>query len=1011
MKNARSLLLGVVAGLLPALPGYAQLSPEKSLETFKVAHGLQTTVWASEPGLVNPTNIDIDERGRVWALEGANYRKSVTRPEGDRIVIMEDTKHTGKCDSYKVFVQDKRLQSPLGICKLGNKLIVAQSPDVFVYTIDESGDHPVGEPQILFTGFGGVNHDHGVHAGVFGPDGRFYFNCGNEGGKGLVETADRKPVIDILGSDVGEKGTLYRGKPRPKGFNGPRQGFAFSCNLDGSDFETYAYNFRNNYELCVDSFGTVWQSDNDDDGNQGVRINYVMEGGNYGYTGPKGSNWGRDKDVFPGQTKQEAHWHQRWPGVVPNMLNTGAGAPCGILVYEGSLFPQQYFGALFHADAGPNVVRCYTVTPSEHVARAIMNSEDKSADNKPGAGYRAEPLDLIKAGDKWNRPDDVCVAPDGSVYVSDWYDPGVGGHATGDVGVKQHDWHLLNGRVFRLAPTGSKPSVPPLDLTTVPGQIAALESPNQATRYLGYTKLAAGGEAAAKALEEVYKTEKNPRFRARALWLLARSANGKRAVGDALKDNDSDIRVTAVRAARQIKMDMVQVAGEMLADSSAAVLRELCLAMRFETDDRAIPVLVKLADKYDGTDRWYLEAFGIGATDREKQVLEAWEKEHQNKDAANNRGIEWRLKMDPVPLGESASVDMKSQQLITEWWAVAPFVAAGASPLDQDFGPDKSPTRIDLHAAYSGPGGKQIHWERIKTIKGDDQKPQWVDFVKFCADRQFPTTHVVGYFATVINADEAGTARLLVGSDDAVKVWLNGKVLISDDVTRPVSLGDDNVPIELQKGRNVLLVKLRQGDGDSGLTAAVAAAKPVSFSLDLQPDSGRTAASAAPAAEKTPAFVTKDGQTLPDIPHLALLSGDPAAGEQVFRNADGANCIRCHQLGDTGGVLGPPLTVIGAKLSKAQLYEAILYPSAAIEMGYETWVVKTRNGDVLTGRKVEDTDDHVTILNADGKYIDVPVDQVERKVQQKISLMPEGLTQAMTRQDLVNLVEFLSQRK
>ena len=57
-------------------------------------------------------------------------------------------------------------------------------------------------------------------------------------------------------------------------------------NLDGSDFEVLGYNFRNNYELTVDSFGTVWQSDNDDDGNQGVRINYVMEGGNFGYTGP-----------------------------------------------------------------------------------------------------------------------------------------------------------------------------------------------------------------------------------------------------------------------------------------------------------------------------------------------------------------------------------------------------------------------------------------------------------------------------------------------------------------------------------------------------------------------------------------------------------------------------------------------------------------------------------------------------------------------------------------------------
>src|SRR6185312_5682586 len=307
MKMRTACVAGVFAAMACVVPAWGQKSPEQTAETFKLGPGLQASVWASEPQMVKPTDIDIDERGRIWVCEGANYRAFKTRPEGDRILILEDTHHTGKCDSVKVFVQDKRRVTPLGICKLGNKLYVAQSPNVLVYTIDESGDHPVGEPEVLFTGFGGVNHDHGVHAGVFGPDGRFYFNCGNEGGNSVIKYGDGRPVIDNLGSEVGTRAKIYRGKPKPPGFLGPRQGFAFSCNLDGSDFEILAYNFRNNYELCVDSFGTVWQSDNDDDGNQGVAINYVMEGGNFGYTGPKGSNWGRDEQMYPipGQTHQE----------------------------------------------------------------------------------------------------------------------------------------------------------------------------------------------------------------------------------------------------------------------------------------------------------------------------------------------------------------------------------------------------------------------------------------------------------------------------------------------------------------------------------------------------------------------------------------------------------------------------------------------------------------------------------------------------------------------------------
>src|SRR5439155_11525193 len=154
------------------------------------------------------------------------------------------------------------------------------------------------------------------------------------------------------------------------------------------------WNFRNNYELAVDSFGTVWQSDNDDDGNQSVRINYVMEGGDFGYKGPKGTSWTRDQALFPDQTRQEAHWHQRFPGVVPNLLHTGGGAPTGILVYEGGLLPEKYRGALIHADAGPNVIRAYLTAPD-------------------GAGYKAETVELVKASDHWFRPSDVCVAPDG----------------------------------------------------------------------------------------------------------------------------------------------------------------------------------------------------------------------------------------------------------------------------------------------------------------------------------------------------------------------------------------------------------------------------------------------------------------------------------------------------------------------------------------------------------------------------------------------------------------------
>src|SRR5204862_4084701 len=130
---------------------------------------------------------------------------------------------------------------------------------------------------------------------------------------GPVRDVAKRPVIDRDGNEVNSSGKPYR------------MGMVFRCNVDGSEVETLAHNFRNKYEVSVDSFGTLWQSDNDDDGNRGVRINYVMEFGNFGYTDEmNGAAWGtgwtaaKNKGA-PESEKPYYHWHQYDPGVVPNL--------------------------------------------------------------------------------------------------------------------------------------------------------------------------------------------------------------------------------------------------------------------------------------------------------------------------------------------------------------------------------------------------------------------------------------------------------------------------------------------------------------------------------------------------------------------------------------------------------------------------------------------------------------------------------------------------------------------
>jgi putative membrane-bound dehydrogenase-like protein len=616
--------------------GFGTEAAHKSVEQLKVAEGLGVALFACEPMVRNPTDMDIDEKGRVWITEGVNYRSSfqkwgVLQSAGDRIVILEDSNRDGAADKETVFYQDPTINSALGICVLGNKVIVSSSPHVFVLT-DQDGDGKADKRELMFTGISGKDHDHGVHAFVFGPDGKLYFNFGNSGKQlfyptepgvplhGDIGKVQMKPVIDSEGNEVHDKGKPYR------------MGMVFRCNLDGSALETLGWNFRNNYEVAVDSFGTLWQSDNDDDGNRGVRINYVMEFGNFGYademTGAGwGDGWNKAKSKGASEeTKILYEWHQLDPGVVPNLLHTGAGSPTGILLYEGRLLPKLFWNQMIHCDAGPGVVRAYPTM-------------------KDGAGYKAEMINILHTDDKWFRPADVCVAVDGSIYVADWNDAGVGGHHMADQKLEQ-----MTGRVYRVAPQGNQPMFIKLDFTRAAGCVNALQSPNQAARFLAWTRLHEMQARAEGPLEKLWKS-KEPTMRARALHLLARIRGKENTyVEAAIKDADADIRITGLRIARELKLDLIPKIKLLAKDSSPQVRRECAIALRRSTSPEAPKLWAQLASQYDGRDRWYLEALGIGAERQWDAYLDAWLAEAGSQcDSAAGREIIWRSRARKTP--------------------------------------------------------------------------------------------------------------------------------------------------------------------------------------------------------------------------------------------------------------------------------------------------------------------------------------------------------------------------
>lgn len=145
---------------------------------------------------------------------------------------------------------------------------------------------------------------------------------------------------------------------------------------------------------------------------------------------------------------------------------------------------------------------------------------------------------------------------------------------------------------------------------------------------------------------------------------------------------------------------------------------------------------------------------------------------------------------------------------------------------------------------------------------------------------------------------------------------------------------------------------------------------------------------------------------LPPLATLLERKGDAERGRKVF--AAHGTCAKCHKVRGEGKEVGPDLSEIGSKLSREALYVAILDPSAGISHNYETHTIATDSGTVVSGIKISDTDDSVTLRTAEAIEQRIPKQEIEEFVRQPVSLMPADLQKAMSVDDLVGLVEYLT---
>ncbi len=1054
--------LGVVALACWAPAARAQVGPDKSAAMLKPAEGLQATLFASEPMVNNPTNIDVDSRGRVWVAEGQNYRmthrKDLPRIEGaDRIKILEDTDGDGKADKVTVFA-DGIYPIPMGLAVeemydkdgkyKGARVYVGNSPDLLVFE-DTDGDDKADRRSALLTGFGGVDSDHGVHGMTLGPDGKLYFThgdgcCSFEAKDGSHKSRNFD-VVDKSGRHVMSSNLAN----------------TLRVNRDGTEFEVLADRQRNNYETSLNASGNIFTSDNDDDGNRGCRVIWVMDGGTYGYH-------------TPGSPR---HWGEEVPGNVPKLVGTGNGSPCGIMVYEGSLLPPPYKGGVFEADAGTRQINFFPI-------------------QRHGASFRTDYKVLLASDDPWFRPVDMTAAPDGSVFVADWYDAAVGGHAFRDQDT---------GRIYRVAPKGHKPRAIKADFATIPGLIAGLRSPVVATQDAARRGLIGRGqgdqrEAVTVALMALY-TFGDPIFQARALWVLG-AITPETAVA-ALKDPNATIREQAVRilgrdvsrvgtvaftkpearkppAAQAHLKDLLRMAD----DPDAGVRRELILAFRWLSTAEVGGALKALTKAWDGQDRWYLEALGLALQDREgpfiaelfdgpvfgdldldragqdghvalppyfpadrnEAYIAAGTADLPANALSKALGLAWRIhRTEAIPAlrrilpGLSAA---ELQQAADDALLQIPDKEAGVAMAEQALRSVDPGRKFALMNALGRKIGGPWRDARgsaavVRLVESSLADPAaripgialavasfdgryGPTLMGFARDEKAPEPVRLAAVEAVGRIRPPGTAEfvdaLLAGAKQG------GSTPIAEAAVRALPqlrdanpqllamIGGADYPLGLR--REALRVYARGRDGGRRVLDLAKGGK---LPDDLKSEATSIvhndpdARVRGDAADHLPAPKMASGRPLPTIKDLIARDGDPDRGRAVFARAASANaCAACHRVQGQGQWVGPDLSTIGTKYGKDELLRSILYPSAAIGYNFKSNVLALADGRVLTGLVVEEATDRIVLKTADGKRQAIRPADVENRKVIEVSLMPEGLAGAMTDGDLVDLVGFLS---
>jgi putative heme-binding domain-containing protein len=997
MKLRSSLALTAALTAFP-LPAHAQrdltqipdTNPDAQIASFQLPPGLEINLFAAEPLVKKPIQMAWDAQGRLWVASSAIYPQVKPGQDStDQILILEDTNRDGKVDKSTVF-QDG-LIIPTGIWPQDGGAYVANSTEL-LFLKDTDGDGKADQRTTLLTGFGTEDTHHILHTIRPAPNGALFM-------------AQSVYIHSHIETPFG---------PRRLGGSG-----FWEFQPETGRLEVFNLGQVNPWGLIFDPWGRSFTTD----GAYGEGINHT----------------------FPGAT------FRCLPNQLPRILtglNPGQPKQCGLERISGAHFPDDWQGQLITADFRGHRVNRFETTES-------------------GSGFTSKQLDdIVRSNHGSFRPIDMRMGPDGALYIADWYNPII---QHGEVDFRDPRRDKAHGRIWRVT-VKDRPLCPPIDYPklTETQLLDLLKASEDWVRHWAKQELKSRKISdLTKKLAAWLEANDDPRLVAEAAWTAEtcgladfswffttqyisnrpdRNEPRLRAAGLRLLSHlvrDKGLNAFTDSEGKPMPIETVEKSWAGFADDESPIVRLEALSLfRQARTAKAAEAASRILNHPVDTNL----DFAAWLTLRE--LAPVWLPAFKNGDItfdADPKRITFALQAAEKPEAVAILIDLVRDGKLPasgEPEALRLVGTLGKQPeIDALFAlardPAVTPTR--KAAALDALATAAAQQNLIPANPGDTLTP-----LLTAPETSAAAATLAGLWK--IEATRPALEALAKSNESnarpASRAALQALVRLGGDPTRALltSLADQNPDavaafITLDPAAaaapaaNLLASLTESGETDSvifdaalqrqdapnALATALANKK---LAREVATNGIRKASTTGADTKALTEALTKAGNlqpvtTLTGAQMAAMIqevaaTGNPARGEEIYRRTS-LQCVACHAIAGTGGVVGPDLISIGSSAPADYIIDSLLEPGKKIKEGYATVMITTKDGTVKSGFLMREDEREVQLRDTAGTIESIPASQVANKQVIPVSLMPAGLTHSLRRDEFIDLARFLTE--